>query len=107
MGVAASVVGGGVVVVVVVLGSGGGVGTGGAGVYFTGDSLERKSRRLGSRSRRGSLFEDGGGSGLPQNQPIVGLDNRTKHQREEGGVECQDAKMPRRIPKITARTQIH
>ncbi len=49
--------------------SGGGAG-GGAGVYFTGDSLERKSRRLGSRSRRGSL-SGGLGSDFPQNQPIV------------------------------------
>lgn len=53
--------------VVVVSGAGGG----GAGVYLTGDSLERKSRRLGSRSRRGSLLGDGGGSGFPQNQPMV------------------------------------
>ena len=52
--------------------SGGGAGGGGAGVYFTGDSLERKSRRLGSRSRRGSLSEDLGGSDLPQSQPMVG-----------------------------------
>ena len=59
-----------VVVVVVVVVSEGGV-WGGAGVYFTGDSLERKSRRLGSRSRRGSLFGDLGGSGFPQNQPMV------------------------------------
>lgn len=59
-------------VVVVVVVSGGRDGGGGAGVYFTGDSLERKSRRLGSRSRRGSLFEvDVGGSDFPQNQPIV------------------------------------
>ena len=62
----------GEVVVVVVSGSGAGAGGGGAGVYFTGDSLERKSRKLGSRSRRGSLFVDFGGSDLPQNQPIVG-----------------------------------
>lgn len=50
----------------------GGVGGGGAGVYFMGDSLERKSRRLGSRSRRGSLsVVDLGGSDLPQNQPMI------------------------------------
>ena len=38
-------------------------------MYFTGDSLERKSRKLGSRWRRGSLSED-----LldPQSQPMVG-----------------------------------
>lgn len=57
---------------VVLVGSGGGAGAGGAGVYFTGDSLERKSRRLGSRSRRGSSSEDFGGSDLPQIQPMVG-----------------------------------
>ncbi len=51
--------------------SGSGAG-GGAGVYFTGDSLERKSRRLGSRSRRGSLSGGLGGSDFPQNQPMVG-----------------------------------
>ena len=51
--------------------SGGGAGGGGAGEYFTGDSLERKSRRLGSRLRRGSLSEDLGGSDFPQSQPIV------------------------------------
>lgn len=38
------------------------------GVYFTGDSLARKSRRLGSRSRRGSLSE---GFLLPQSQPML------------------------------------
>lgn len=51
---------------------GGGGGGGGAGVYFTGDSLARKSRRLGSRSRRGSLLVGSEGEGLgPQNQPMV------------------------------------
>ena len=66
--------------VVVVVVSGGGAGGGGAGVYFTGDSLERKSRRLGSRSRRGSLFVEFGGSDLPQNQPIFGW--------REGAIGC-------------------
>ena len=60
----------GVGVVVVV--SGGGAGGGAAGVYLTGDSLERKSRRLGSSSRRGSLLEGFGGSDFPQNQPMFG-----------------------------------
>lgn len=62
--------GGGVMVLllVVVVVSGGGAG---AGVYFTGDSLARKSRRLGSRSRRGSLSEDWAASDFPQNQPMV------------------------------------
>lgn len=54
-------------------------------MYFMGDSLERNSRRLGSRSRRGSLFEDSGGSDVPQNQPMVGwwlLRVRRKGRRE-------------------------
>lgn len=42
----------------------------GAGLYFMGDSLERKSRRDGSRSRRGSVSDDLGGEGFSQNQPI-------------------------------------
>lgn len=58
---------------VVVVGSGEAGGGGGAGVYFMGDSLERKSRKLGSRSRRGSLsVVDLEGSDLSQNQPMVG-----------------------------------
>jgi len=51
---------------------GGGGGEAGAGLYFMGDSLERKSRREGSRSRRGSVSEDLGGEDFSQNQPIVG-----------------------------------
>ena len=39
------------------------------GWYFTGDSLDRKSRREGSRLRRGSVE---GSSGVEENQPIVG-----------------------------------
>ncbi len=50
---------------------GGGGGGEAAGVYLMGDSLERKSRRLGSRSRRGSSSLEGGLEG-PQGQPIVG-----------------------------------
>jgi hypothetical protein len=43
-------------------------------LYFTGDSLARKSRRLGSRSRRGSWdFLSSLLSEEPQNQPIVAL----------------------------------
>ncbi len=38
-------------------------------VYFTGDSFSRKSRKLGSRSRRGSLLVFSSLL-LPQNQPI-------------------------------------
>ena len=51
---------------------GGGGGGGGVGWYFTGDSLERKSRREGSRSRRGSVEESFGVEYFSQNQPIVG-----------------------------------
>ena len=48
--------------------SAGGGGGGGAEVwYLTGDSFSRKSRRLGSRSRRGSLLL--GGVLLPPNHP--------------------------------------
>ncbi len=73
-------------------GEGAGGGGDAAGVYLMGDSLERKARRLGSRSRRGSEVE--GGLEGPQGQPIVGwlggdwvggLESRRK-----GGVECQD-----------------
>lgn len=42
----------------------------GAGLYLTGDSLSRKSRREGSRSRRGSVEEDEL-EVLFQNQPMV------------------------------------
>ncbi len=49
----------------------GGEGSGvGAGLYFTGDSLSRKSRREGSRSRRGSVEEDEL-EVFFQNQPMV------------------------------------
>lgn len=49
----------------------GGEGVGlGAGLYFMGDSLARKSRREGSRSRRGSVDEDAL-EVLFQNQPMV------------------------------------
>lgn len=42
------------------------------GLYFTGDSLSRKARRSGSRSRRGSLFVEGGFEGVEdENQPIA------------------------------------
>ena len=60
---------------VAVLGSGGGgAGGGGAGVvYLTGDSLERKSRRLGSRSRRGSLSGSLAASDFHQNQPMADM----------------------------------
>lgn len=47
---------------------GGVEGRGGEVLYFMGDSLERKSRREGSRSRRGSVEEVEGV--LFQNQPI-------------------------------------
>ena len=47
----------------------GGRGGGGEVVYFTGDSFSRKSRKLGSRSRRGSLLLPPSLL-LPQNQPI-------------------------------------
>lgn len=73
-------------------GSGGGAGGGGAGVYLTGDSLERKSCRLGSRSRRGSL-SDLGGSGLPQSQPMVAwFGEQVVADGAEAGqrVECQE-----------------
>lgn len=50
------------------MGSGGG---GGAGVYFMGDSLERKSRREGSRSRRGSVGVVDVEEVLFQGHPIV------------------------------------
>ena len=41
-------------------------------LYFTGDSLARKSRRLGSRSLKGSFdLESPLVSEDPQNQPIV------------------------------------
>ncbi len=49
--------------------SDGGGGCGGDVVYFTGDSFSRKSRRLGSRSRRGLLLVLSSLS-LPQIQPI-------------------------------------
>jgi len=57
-----------------VLIEGGEAGEGGdgaaAGLYFMGDSFERKSRREGSRSRRGSVEEDEGEVLFP-NQPIM------------------------------------
>lgn len=40
-------------------------------LYFTGDSLFKKSRRLGSRLRRGSCFFPSSSSDDPQNQPII------------------------------------
>lgn len=49
-----------------------GGGGAGAGLYFMGDSLERKSRREGSRSRRGLAEEDEGGGDFPQNQSMAG-----------------------------------
>lgn len=52
---------------------GGGGGGAGVGWYFMGDSLARKSRREGSRSRRGSVEESLGGEDFSQNQPIVGV----------------------------------
>lgn len=81
--------------VVVVVGEGevvvslGGDGGAGAGVYLTGDSLERKSRRLGSRSRRGSRSED---PEDPQSQPMVGWgwwSNWLLGVEEGSRVECQ------------------
>ena len=57
-------------------GSGGGGGFV-EGLYFTGDSFSRKSRRLGSRSRRGSLLVLLFGSPSllePQSQPIGKLE---------------------------------
>ena len=44
----------------------------GVGLYFTGDSFSRKSRRLGSRSLSGSEVELSAAAFLlvPQNQPI-------------------------------------
>ena len=62
-------------VVDVVIG-GDGEGEGGAGevLYLTGDSFSRKSRRLGSRLRRGSevVVVLVAGLSLPQNQLICG-----------------------------------
>ena len=44
-------------------------------LYLTGDSFSRKSRRLGSRSRIGSLLSFGSPSLLePQSQPIDDLE---------------------------------
>ena len=51
---------------------GGGGGGAEVGWYFTGDSLERKSRREGSRLRRGSVEGSFGVEDFSQNQPIVG-----------------------------------
>lgn len=42
-------------------------------LYFTGDSLVRKSRRLGSRSRMGSFELLSSSLEEPQNQPIVAV----------------------------------
>lgn len=55
---------------VVFCGAVGGGGGGEDGLYFTGDSFSRKSRRPGSRSRRGSLLVDGDSEGVEENQPI-------------------------------------
>lgn len=49
---------------------GGGGGGAAEGSYFMGDSFERKSRREGSRSRRGSVDEVVG-EVLFQSQPIL------------------------------------
>ena len=65
------VAGGGEEVVAWVGGGGGGAE---AGLYFTGDSLERKSRREGSRSRRGSVSVVFWEEDLFQNQPMLGFD---------------------------------
>ena len=51
-------------------GDGGG---GGEVLYFTGDSFSRKARSSGSRSRRGSLFVEGGFERVEENQPIIAL----------------------------------
>ena len=51
----------------------GGGGGAGAGLYFMGDSLERKSRREGSRSRRGSVSVGFWEEDLFQNQPMMGF----------------------------------
>lgn len=55
---------------VVFCGAVGGGDGGEDGLYFTGDSFSRKSRRPGSRSRRGSLLVEGGSEGVEENQPI-------------------------------------